>query len=278
MKQIIHDLCPPLIKRWYQRCSTGTCWSGNFESWEAAAAKCSGYQQDIILERVKQAALRVQAGEVAGERDSVVFAEPEYSWFLLSTLLYVAAVNKGALRVLDFGGSLASTYLQHRKWFDSLPEVRWCVVEQKHFVDCGREYFENDRLRFYPSIAACLAVEHPDAALFSSVLPYLPDPWGVLNETVGAGMNHLIIDRTGFTRDNHERITIQRVSPDIYDAVYPCRFFSMDSFLNHLSEHYELITTAPARDRPTLFADFLGLFLSRKKIWLGKVSQQDKIL
>lgn len=269
MKQILHDLCPPFIKRWYQRRSSGKRWRGDFRTWGAAAAECSGYQQASILERVKQAALRVQSGEGAYERDSIVFAKQDYSWPLLSFLLHVAALNRGTLHVLDFGGSLGSTYVQHRKWFDPLPKVRWCVVEQEHFVTCGRKYFEDERLRFYPSTAACLAVEHPNVALFSSVLQYLPDPWGVLDEIMDARINHLLIHRTGFTRTNRERITVQWVSPEIYAATYPCRFFSRASLLAHLLERYELIasteTEIPALDASTPFADFFGLFFRRRE-------------
>jgi len=69
--------------------------------------------------------------------------------------MYAAAKSEGVLKVLDFGGSLGSTYFQNRKFLDSLKDVVWCVVEQKHFVDVGKVDFEDSRLKFYYDIESC---------------------------------------------------------------------------------------------------------------------------
>jgi putative methyltransferase (TIGR04325 family) len=37
---------------------------------------------------------------------------------------------------------LGSSYFQNRKFLQSLPDVRWNVVEQPHYVDAGRKYIE----------------------------------------------------------------------------------------------------------------------------------------
>ena len=62
----------------------------------------------------------------------------------------------GVLSVLDFGGSLGSTYYQNKKFLDSLDDVSWNIVEQKHFVDAGKEDFEDERLRFSYDIESCV--------------------------------------------------------------------------------------------------------------------------
>jgi putative methyltransferase (TIGR04325 family) len=264
-KALARDLCPPLLRRWRRRSREDLFWSGDFPSWEAAAGHCPGYGQAGILERVERSARRVQAGEGAYERDSVVFAEADFSWPLLSVLLHVAARNRGRLHVLDFGGSLGSTYQQHRAWLQDLPEVRWNVVEQEHFVRSGREHFADGHLGFHFSIAAAMASARPDVALFSSVLAYLPHPEPVLAEVAAAGVPYLLIDRTGFTRDDRERITIQRVPPSIYAGAYPCRFFSRTALTRLLSRNYDLVCAFPALDRPISFADFQGLFFRHRQ-------------
>jgi len=264
MNPLLHDLCPPLVARASRWRANGLGWSGDFPTWQTAAARCAGYDQPAILEQIRLAAGRVRTGEGAYERDGVLFEEPAYSWPLLAVLLEVAAAHGGILRVLDFGGSLGSAYFQHRRWLDPLAAVEWCVVEQEHFVRCGREEFADERLGFYSNIAACLAVSRPDLILLSSVLGYLPDPETVLRELAGLDAASLLIDRTGFTRNGLERITVQRVPAEIYPATYPCRFFSRTALVRLLAPQYELVATFTALDEPPRFAEFLGLYFERR--------------
>jgi putative methyltransferase (TIGR04325 family) len=241
-------------------------WSGDYASWADAEARCAGYDAPEILNRIKESHLRVRAGGGAFERDSVVFAEAEYSWPVLAALLHVAAAARGSLRVLDFGGSLGSTYLQHRRWFDGLPDMAWGVVEQPHFARCGREHFQDDRLKFHDTVPDCVSAVRPNIALLSSVLGYVNDPGAVLREIAESGIGHILIDRTGFTRDDRDRITVQQVPPSIYPASYPCRFFSRTQLLQRLAPDYELVATFPALDEAPPFAEFLGFFLVRRKV------------
>src|SRR5688572_21124448 len=78
-------------------------WSGDFKSWENASQKSEGYSSMEILAKVKKAVLKVKNGEAVYERDSVLFDKIEYSWPLLSSLMWVAAKNNNSLKVLDFG-------------------------------------------------------------------------------------------------------------------------------------------------------------------------------
>lgn len=264
IKAIARHLCPPVVGKLCRERSSGARWKGDFQSWESATRESRGYEDGSILARVERASLAVKAGEAAFERDSALFSTPEYVWPLLAMLLRVASLNRGALRVLDFGGSLGSTYFQHKSWLDELPELTWCVVEQDHFVRSGRDHFEDDHLRFYSSIRECLGERLPDVVLFSSVLQYLPDPIRVLDEVVRAGIRHILIDRIGFTRNGRDRITVQNVEPELGGASYPCRFFGRDEFMARLSEDYELLASYPAIDASTPFADFFGMMFSRR--------------
>ncbi len=62
-----------------------------------------------------QATRKVVAGEAVYERDSVVFDHLEYAWPLLACLLQIAAERR-SLRVIDFGGSLGSSWRQNRRF------------------------------------------------------------------------------------------------------------------------------------------------------------------
>lgn len=265
MHRLIHDLCPPLVGRWYRQRAGAPGWSGDYASWSEAEARCAGYDAPEILERIKESQLRVLAGEGAFERDSVVFPEAEYSWPALASLLHVAAVDGGSLRVLDFGGSLGSTYRQHRRWFDGIADMAWGVVEQPHFVRCGREHFQDNRLSFHATLAEGVRGIRPNVALLSSVLGYLQDPGAVLREISESAIGFILVDRTGFTHDDRDRITMQQVPPSIYPASYPCRFFSRTRLLAQLAPDYGLVATFPALDEAPPFADFLGMFLQRRE-------------
>jgi putative methyltransferase (TIGR04325 family) len=84
--------------------------------------------------------------------------------------MWIAAQSKGELNVIDFGGSLGSTYFENRKFLQALPKVRWNIVEQNHFVDAGKKYFEDDIVKFFYNIESCVRQCSPNVILFSSVI------------------------------------------------------------------------------------------------------------
>src|SRR5690606_1701818 len=104
------------------------------------------------------------------ERDSMLFDEVHHSFPVLAGLLRAAAENAGSLSVLDFGGSLGSSYYQCKDFLAVIRELQWSVVEQEHFVRAGREEFSTDRLNFFYSIAECVESAAPNVALLSGVL------------------------------------------------------------------------------------------------------------
>src|SRR6266702_1662375 len=224
----------PLLKR-------GIYFSGNYPDWATAAARSSGYDSTLILERVKQARLEVMAGNAAYERDSVLFDEVKHSFPVLVGLLRAAIENGSQLSVLDFGGSLGSSYFQCRDFLSILPSLKWGIVEQERFVECGREQFETEHLKFYYTIAECIQQAKPNVVLFSSVLQYLPEPYVVLDEVINSDIPYVIIDRTSFSKDDRDRIAVQHVPPSIYKATYPLRIFGGQSLLRVFRGHYEVL-------------------------------------
>ena len=242
-------------------------WHGDFKTWREAQEKSIGYDADNIIETVASSLRKVKAGEAVYERDSVIFDRIDYSWELLSLLMWVAAQNGGMLNLIDFGGSIGSTYYQNKKFLDKLNHVSWNVVEQKNFVKVGIESFQNNILRFYHSLRDCCASSSKkmDIILFSSVLQYLENPFEILKETFGFGIKYIIIDRTGFTLNNKQRITVQKVPSRIYAATYPCRFFSEKEFLSFFEENnYELIVDFDALDIVNIPSKYKGFLFQLK--------------
>ena len=261
-KKIIQSLPGELfvkLKKWG--------WYGDFKTWQEAEAVSTGYDAENIIEKVASSLRKVKNGEAVYERDSIVFDKIEYSWELLSLIMWAAAQNGGTLNLIDFGGSLGSTYFQNKKFLDKLNHVSWDIVEQEAYVKVGIESFQNEILRFYNSISDCCAAstKKHDVILFSSVLQYLENPFEILKETFGFDIKYIIVDRTGFTLNNKQRITVQKVPSKIYDATYPCRFFSEKEFLSFFEENnYELIVDFDALDIVNIPSKYKGFIFKLK--------------
>lgn len=210
-------------------------WSGNYNNWEDAKKNCSGYESDIILNKVKDSLLKVKNGEAVYERDSVLFDEIQYSWSLLAGLQRASLENDGRLCVLDFGGSFGSTYFQNKGFLCSPNDLQWCIVEQANFVNCGKRYFEDEKLMFYYTIEECMSKHKPNVLLLSGVLQYLEKPYEWVDKFVGLGIPYIIMDRTSFVEYDSSILTVQNVPNSIYQASYPAWFFNKPEFLSHFT-------------------------------------------
>ena len=230
LKAIAKDLLPPvLVRALRERSSRQIRFSRRYSGWNEARGASTGYDLPAILEKVSDAALKVKRGEAVYERDSVLFDRIEYSWPVLAGLMWAAARNHGELAVVDFGGSLGTSYFQNREFLRDLP-VRWSVVEQPGFVEAGRRQFEDDRLRFYDSLGEALAAKAADVVLFGGSLQFLEDPFGMLEIVARTPHKLLILDSTPFSELDEDCVCVQHVPPDIYAASYPSHVFSRAKF------------------------------------------------
>lgn len=214
---------------------------GNYSSWQEAKEKCSGYENLLILNKVKNAVLAVKNGEALYERDSVVFHEYQCSWAVLSILLKSAIESGNRLSVLDFGGSLGSSYFQFRPMIPEHVEVNWNIVEQEHFVMEGKRTFEDRTLKFHTSIFNIPDLSGINVLLLSSVLPYVEEPMKLLAELLTLNIPYVVIDRTPCF-EKHSQLTMQIVPPYIYEASYPAWFLNKEELIRHLSQKYRVVS------------------------------------
>jgi putative methyltransferase (TIGR04325 family) len=216
-------------------------WFGNYHSWEEASAECAGFNSESILEKVRNSALEVKNGKAVFERDSVTFYRIDFSFPLLTCLMWIAAQNRGKLNIIDFGGSLGSTYFQNHKLLKELDELSWNIIEQPNFVSVGKKEFETHQLKFFSSIENCLEGNSPDTILLSSVLQYLEKPHHFLKNLVHYNFKFIILDRTSFINDTRDRLTIQNVPDNIYTGSYPSWFFNYQHLMHIFENNYEII-------------------------------------
>src|SRR5665213_3493102 len=140
-------------------------WFCDYSSWAAAEKDCSGYDAANILEKVKSSVLKVKNGKAAFERDSVAFEKLEFDQPVLETFLQIASENKDQISIVDFGGSLGSTYFQYRNLLKGIQLKNWIVVEQKEFVKCGKELIAEKELTFENDLEKAIRISNPNVLL-----------------------------------------------------------------------------------------------------------------
>jgi putative methyltransferase (TIGR04325 family) len=268
LKKIIYELTPPIFLNLYRQSKKSNSYGffGNYSSWKEAKNDSDGYDSDTILNKVKESLLQVKEGKAVYERDSVLFEKIQYSFPFLAALLKVALDNQGTLSVLDFGGSLGSSYFQSRDLFSDINQLRWSIVEQENFVDCGKKYFENQTLQFFETIDNCIEQANPNVILLSSVVQYLENPYVFLRKLLDYKFKYIIFDRTAFVNEGSDLLTVQKVSPEIYVASYPAWFLNQDKFLDIFLENYDLIFEFNSFDKVNIPSQFKGFFLKIKTV------------
>ncbi len=237
----IKEFLPPFFIRALLRLGFGGIkFKHGYSNWNEALSHCSGYSAQTITDTVVRASRAVRDGKAAYERDGVLFDKIEYSWPLLAALL--GTPRKGnLLRVLDWGGSLGSTYRQNQKFIAAAGiDVQWTVIEQVHFVDIGMKEFQTQDLTFVAN-PDDLRGQDFDVVLFASSICYLENPSEAIQQAVGFNPSRLIFDRTPESKSNRDLIGVQKVGSGIFKASFPVRSFASGSLQKMIGAKYETV-------------------------------------
>ncbi len=234
------SLVPEPLRSRLRRRLAWKVFRGDYPTWAAARGASGGYDDGAILERVLQATQAVRQGSAAFERDGVLFAEPEPDVPLMQALDEVRRAVGGGLRVLDFGGSLGSTYWRLRGQIPARAGLTWDIVEQPAFVEAGRRCLRGEPLRFFHDVREAEAAGPHDVVLCSCVIQYLEDPWQVLAEWRELRVPFLLFNNLPLHVSGPDRLRVQHVPPSIYPGSYPVRFFNRAGFLARLEPDYEI--------------------------------------
>ena len=211
-----------------------------YNTWQSAENQCDGYATTGILESVVKASRSVAKGDALYERDGVTYRHFAENAHLVSALRHIVKAE-GRFQILDFGGSLGSIYRQHRWFLNDFKDFIWCVVEQKAFVETGKKMFENNKLKFEPSISDAYSHYKPNIALMSNALQRVEHPFDVLDEVAKFNIPYLFIDRTPVIESAENRITCSIFPAKSCHATYPSWLFSEVDFKKKLQKHYRII-------------------------------------
>ena len=270
-KNILKSFVPPIILALFHRLNqrNSVHFSEVYANWESALKDSKGYDSDAILQQAITKTQLVISGKVAYERDGVVFEDNSYSYQLLALLLRAATENNNKLKVLDFGGSLGSTYYQCRSFLQGIDDLKWCVVEQSHFAESGNRYFANDILSFHNTITDSISLHQPSVALFSGVLQYLPEPYAILQEAIASKADYIMIDRNPFIVKGGTVLSLQKVPKSIVESSYPVWLFNESELKGLFFGKYSEITIFDALDGTIGFgrlkANFKGIIYKNMK-------------
>ena len=251
IKSFLRQILPPVVLSVLKKRSIH--WRGNYPDWQSAKNDCQGYDKQAILDQIDIATEKIVSGQFPYERDSVVFDEIQYSWPLLTGLLWSHSLH-GKLNVMDIGGSLGSTYRQNIKFLKSI-DCKWNIVEQKNYVALGNLKYQTAELKFFDSIEDCLSKNSVNTLVISSTLQYLEDPMSFLEKLGSFKIPVLLLDRVSIIDSSENRLTKQTVPKDIYSASYPCWFFSENKILEILKKDYELVEKFEAFVKNETFID-----------------------
>lgn len=264
LKSFLKALVPPILFFLLKKMIPNKYgWKGKFKSWNEAIKFTTGYNNKKIIDKVRASMHKVKLGQACYERDGVLFYNKDYNWPLLTTLLF-SYLKNNYLSILDFGGSLGSTYFQNKKYLSELENFKWSVVEQPIFTKVGKLEFEDKNLFFFSCVENCIKSYNPNVLILSSVLQYIEEPYQLLKKLLSFNFETIIIDRTPFVKER-DYLTIQHVPPNIYKANYPCWFFNKNFFLNFfLDSGYFLEYEFDAVDGKTKKYEFKGLIFSKE--------------
>lgn len=238
---VLRDFVPPVLKRLLLSAGMGgNTFRHGYKSWDDALAKAEGYDSEKITSRLLSAATKVRDGSAAYERDGVLFSEIKYSWPLLAALS-LSRRESQSLRVLDWGGSLGSSYFQNKDLLESSGcKLNWTIVEQAHLAELGRREFQSNSLHFSSSLSD-FKVGQFEVALFGVSICYVPNAEDIIMSVKELEPAGIVFDRTPEARGPQDLFGVQRVNGRIYKASYPIRSFGTGKLEGLLSPQYRKI-------------------------------------
>jgi putative methyltransferase (TIGR04325 family) len=224
-----------------------------YATYGEALADCTerGYENvdivNVVLEKTKR------------YRDSVFQKrEPLHlsatSAYSLCSLL--GFIESQEINVIDFGGACGAHYFLARAVLPSSCKLRWLVIETPEMAQRAKAVLSTDELSFSSSLSdAAASVQRIDLLHTSGTLQYVDKPCDYLRTLVAVSASHILINRLGLTKGNHDVITVQESwlswngpgpMPDgIPDRKvrYPYTFLRESTFYDAIRENYDIVMT-----------------------------------
>ncbi len=196
-------------------------WEGVYGSFAEVPSQGDGYEcrQGMLrsLDRLAEARRGRDAGELVVRRDAPL---PLIAAMLLA--------ERGALRILDFGGGMGLTFLETLAGIPDASGLEYHVVELPNICDAARQGLAGvDGVVFHETVPRDLAF---DVLHFGSSIHYVDDWKGLLASLLANGPRYVVFTDLP-AGANPEYCTGQAY----YGARIPVRFFNSSEFLRELA-------------------------------------------
>ena len=236
IKSLIKDFIPPILTRYIQNGRKGIF--GEYQTWDKAVNASGEYSPDIKTLIDNHKLYRANKSCVYNRLDST---NKVWAWCTLSGLQLAARECGNCLKVLDFGGSLGSTYFQLTDFLSSINSLKWCVVDQKECVEAGKLHFADDRLEFFLSPEVAAEKYNFDVLVLGGVLQYLPSPHKTLSNLLRNDFKFVFLDRTPIYPGSDEKIKLQQTPLELGGDLHPIRLLSEEKLMNIFADSYSLL-------------------------------------
>ena len=239
LKKVYSHIRGQVLSRVFYRSRCGLKISGGYSTFQEATSLCDGYGASAILDIVFKSVVDVLEGRGQYERDGVVFMHRPKNLRIREFLL---ALQEGS-KVIDFGGGLGGTYINNR---DIVPQgVEFIVVEQAGFADIGSRIAADYGLPVVFTEEIDTLPYNADLMILSSVLPYIEEPYILLDRLLRMKPQRLVIDRTALKSQGYQEFDwyLQDCSvSNSFPCSVPIRPILMESLLAKTEEHgYDLL-------------------------------------
>lgn len=273
----LRDFVPPIATSALRRLRSG---SGvkQYADYAQALNDCTehGYENADIVNVVVEKTKRYRDNLASNTTPVQLNATSAYS---LCSLL--AASGQYEINVLDFGGAAGAHYFLTRAVLASACSLNWIVVETPAMAEKASQVLSSDELSFSSDLVeAASSLKRIDLLHTSGTLQCVDTPYDYLRKIISMSANHILFNRLGLTKGNHEVITIHEswlswngpgsMPNGIADRKvrYPFVFPRESVFMETLSGNYDTIMTFddssgvfPVNDEPIIG---LGLLTRRK--------------
>jgi len=238
-------------------------YSGPYKTWILAKTKSIGYNDKNIISKVRKSALIAKNYKSKFEIDSLLFSKP-YRNNKLKKIIIDLGKKKKLIKIIDYGGALASTYYRYRSLFSSKQNIKWSIIEQKAFVEIGKKEFEDKSLNFYHNLNELIKNDNEqiDIFLLSSSLQYIRNYKKIINKINKLNINYLIILKTPMKLSQIDSIYVEKVPEQIYGSSYVSWVFSKEKLINFFP-NYKLIHDKIVN--PSIFSIYFHDLFFKKK-------------
>lgn len=218
----------------------GKVWDGIYKDFAAVGADSTVFEGDVWLEKITERARAAQAVAAAQSSISPIASTTEYALPFVSAL---AKPQSGdVLRILDFGGGMATSYIPLRAMLPKTTKLDFTVVENGAVCSRGNDVFSAEtEVTFRSDLPTPPDV--CDIVHCGSSLHYVDDWRGILRHFVSLKPQYLLIADAP-AADNQTFVTAQ----SFHGRRIPVRFWKVEDLTSAVEElGYELLLRARYR-------------------------------